>query len=167
MKHFASRRFWRSFNDLPSKVQVQGRGFTLIELLVTLCILALLLAVIPPRLSSVIESGQVRVAKRELISGLRFARSQAVSSQQDVTLDINVQDNTMTLAAKQRALSLPDSVKLTLVTAQQEQLSEHEGAIRFYPDGSSTGGQIRFRQGKEVSSIDVNWLTGRVSTSED
>ena len=146
---------------------VVKNGFTLIELLVALAILGLLLVVIPPRLSNVIESGQVRVAKRELVAGLRFARSQAVSSQQDVTLDINVQENTMTIGDKHRPLDLPDSVKLTLVTAQQEQLSEYEGAIRFYPDGSSTGGQVRFRQGEQVSSIDVNWLTGRVTATEE
>ena len=142
-------------------------GFTLVELLVALAVLGLLLALIPPRLSGVIESGQVRVAKRELVAGLRLARSRAVNSQRDVTLGINVRDNTMAMGDKHRPLELPDSVSLTLVTAQQEQLSDYEGAIRFYPDGSSTGGQIRFHQGGQVSSIDVHWLTGRISSREE
>ncbi len=144
---------------------VVENGVTLIELLVVLGILALLLVVVPPLLPHVIENTQVRSAKRELISVLRFARSRAVSSQQAVTLTINVQEGTVAVAGKQRDLSLPDEVKLTLVTAQQEQLSAHEGMIRFYPDGSSTGGQVRFSRGGQISSIDVNWLTGRVSST--
>ena len=138
-------------------------GFTLVELLVVLAVLALVLAVVPPLLPDAIDSARLRNAQRDLVSGLRYARSQAVNSQQAVTLDLNVRDGTMTVADRRRDLSVPDGVSLTLVTAQQEQLSEYEGAIRFYPDGSSTGGRVRFQRGDRVSSIDVNWLTGRVS----
>ena len=140
-------------------------GFTLLELLVVLAILALVLAVAPPLLPDAIDSARLRSAQRDLISGLRFARSRAVSLQQTVTVDINVKQGMMSVAGRRRDLSIPDDVTLTLVTAQQEQLSEHEGAIRFYPDGSSTGGQVRFRHGEQVSSIDVNWLTGRVRSA--
>ena len=138
-------------------------GFTLVELLVVLAVLALVLAVVPPLLPDAIDSARLRNAQRDLVSGLRHARSLAVNSQQAVTLDLNVRDGTMTVAGKRRDLSVPDGVSLTLVTAQQEQVSEREGAIRFYPDGSSTGGRVRFQRGDQVSSIDVNWLTGRVS----
>ena len=140
-------------------------GFTLVELLVALAILALVLAVVPPLLPDVIDSARLRNAQRDLVSGLRYARSQAVNSQQAVTVGINVGTGTMQVLDRRRNLSIPDGVSLTLVTAQQEQVSEREGAIRFYPDGSSTGGRVSFRQGDRVSLIDVNWLTGRVSHS--
>ena len=138
-------------------------GFTLVELLVVLAVLALVLAVVPPLLPDAIDSVRLRNAQRDLVSGLRYARSQAVNSQQAVTVDINVGKGTLQILDRQRNLSLPDDVSLTLVTAQQEQISEREGAIRFYPDGSSTGGRVSFRRGDQVSLIDVNWLTGRVS----
>lgn len=139
-------------------------GFTLIELLVVLAILALVLAVVPPLLPDAIDSARLRSAQRDLISGMRYARSRAVSLQQPVTVDINVKQGTMKVAGRQRDLSIPDDVAMTLVTARQEQLSAYAGAIRFYPDGSSTGGQVRFRQGDQATSINVNWLTGRVSS---
>ena len=138
-------------------------GFSLIELLVVLAILALALALVPPLLPDAVDSVRLRKAQRDLISGLRYARSRAVSLQQAVTLDLNVKNGTMTVAGRRRDLSLPDNITLALVTAQQEQLSTHAGAVRFYPDGSSTGGQVRFRRGDEVWSVDVDWLTGRVS----
>ena len=142
-------------------------GFTLIELLVVLAMLAVLLAVVPPLLPNAVENAKVRSARRELISGLRFARSNAVISQRDVTFNLNVKGGAMTIAGQELDLNLPDKVKLTLITAQQEQSSEYEGAIRFYPDGSSTGGQISLRQGEHVSYIDVNWLTGQITSAAE
>ncbi len=35
-------------------------------------------------------------------------------------------------------------------------------AIRFDPDGSSTGGRIDLVEGKRKLEIGVDWLTGRV-----
>ncbi len=86
-------------------------------------------------------------------------------SGQSVTLDLNVEEGSMSVTGKRRDLHLPDDVTLALVTAQQEQLSSHEGAIRFYPDGSSTGGQIRMQQGEFVAYIQVDWITGRVTAN--
>ena len=140
-------------------------GFTLIELLVVLTVLALVLAVAPPLLLNATDSAHFKSAQRRLISGLRYARSEAVNLQQEVTVRINVKQGTIQVAGRQKALSIPDDVVITLVTAQQEQLSEHEGTIRFYPDGSSTGGQVRFSRGEQTSSVDVNWLTGQVNFS--
>lgn len=138
-------------------------GFTLVELLVVLAVLAL--AVVPPSLTGAIDSARFKSTQRDLVSALRYARSQAINSRQAASVDINVKQGTMQVAGRQRTLSIPDDVALTLVTAQRERLSAHEGAIRFYPDGSSTGGQVRFRQKDRVWSIDVEWLTGRVSTT--
>ena len=140
-------------------------GFTLVELLVVLAVLALALAIVPPSLSGAIDKARFRNAQWDLVSALRHARSQAVNSQQAATVDINVKQGTMQVAGRRRDLSIPDDVDLTLVTAQREQLSEYEGAIRFYPDGSSTGGQVRFRRGNRAWSIEVDWLTGRVSNA--
>ena len=140
-------------------------GFTLVELLVVLAVLALALAVVPPSLTGAIDSARFKNAQRDLVSALRYTRSRAVNSQQAASVEINVKQGTMQVAGRQRNLSIPDDVALTLVTAQREQLSAFEGAIRFYPDGSSTGGQVRFSRDDQVWSINVDWLTGRISTT--
>ena len=140
-------------------------GFTLVELLVVLAVLALALAVIPPSLSGAIDSARFKSTQRDLVSALRHARSRAVNSQQAAAVGINVKQTTIRLGDRQRELYIPDDAALTLVTAQREQLAEHEGAIRFYPDGSSTGGQVRFIRDGQVWSVNVDWLTGRVSTT--
>ena len=143
-------------------------GFTLIELLAVLGILSLLLALVPPMLNNVIDGAQLKNTKREIISALRFARSKAVASRQPVTFAVNLTEGTMTVDGKNRELSLPADVRFTVSTAPSEQLSDHESVVRFYPDGSSTGGQLRFQRGdRNAYIIDVNWLTGRVTGNEE
>jgi general secretion pathway protein H len=49
-----------------------------------------------------------------------------------------------------------------MLTARQEVQNER-GYIRFFPDGSSTGGSITLRQGKREIAVQVQWLSGRIS----
>jgi general secretion pathway protein H len=67
-------------------------------------------------------------------------------------------------AAKPRVL--PERLELKLYTAQSEVRDERHGAIRFYPDGSSTGGRVTLAAGERKLLVDVDWLTGRVSIKE-
>ena len=62
--------------------------------------------------------------------------------------------------------SLPRGLELKLFTAQAEVSSESRGAIRFYPDGSSTGGRITVASGERKLLVDIDWLTGRVSIAD-
>jgi general secretion pathway protein H len=55
---------------------------------------------------------------------------------------------------------------LKLLTAQTEVESDHRGSIRFYPDGSSTGGRITVSSGERQYLVDVDWLTGRVAIND-
>ena len=140
-------------------------GFTLIELLVVLAIATLLLAVVPPMLNNVIGSAQVKSATRHLAAGLKTARSKAISTQQEVTLAVDVKNNSFALLEKRKQLNLPDDSSIVLTTAKSEQLSDTEGAFRFCPDGSSTGGRIALSHDPFEYFIDINWLTGKVSIS--
>jgi general secretion pathway protein H len=62
--------------------------------------------------------------------------------------------------------TLPKNIDLKLFTAQTEVENEHRGSIRFYPDGSSTGGRITVSSGERKYLVDVDWLTGRVAINE-
>jgi len=63
-------------------------------------------------------------------------------------------------------VELPKGIDLKLYTAQSEVTSERKGGIRFYPDGSSTGGRITLSAGERKYLVDVDWLTGRVSIED-
>lgn len=138
------------------------RGFTLLEVMVVLVIMALIMLIVPPFLPNVMASTQVKSAARELAASLKYARSQAINHQQETTLIVNVDEKSYTFNKISKTLTLPDMVSLSLITAKSEQLSETAGQIRFFPDGSSTGGQIKLAYADRNYTIDVHWLTGKV-----
>ena len=140
----------------------QHQGFTLLELLVVLAIITLILAIVPPMLGNVLASSHVKSATRELAAGLKYARSQAINRQEEMTLSLHVDGKYYVVGKKRKRLDVPNDTTMTLITARSEQLSTKEGAIRFFPDGSSTGGQIKIKHASSEYIVDVNWLTGRV-----
>lgn len=138
-----------------------ARGFTLLELLVVLLLMTLIVGVVPPMLSGGMASAEVKGAARQLAAALRYARSEAIVQQRESALVLNVERRRYKISGLRREYQLADKLQISVVTAQQ--LADGtRGAIRFYPDGSSTGGRISVGDGKRNYLIDVDWLTGGV-----
>jgi general secretion pathway protein H len=53
-----------------------------------------------------------------------------------------------------------------LVTAQSELTGEGQGNVRFFADGSSTGGRVVLDRGEKSMQIDINWLTGQLEVED-
>jgi len=138
-------------------------AYTLIELLVVMAIIGLLMAVVAPRLPGVLDSTRVKSAVREITANLKASRSHAVTSSTDKIVIFNVEHKTYGDELNTKSLNLPANVTMSLVTADTEQISKDEGSIRFYKDGSSTGGQIKLEFRNTAYVVDVNWLTGKVN----
>lgn len=143
-------------------LNIKLNGFTLIETLVVLAIMALVVAIVPPFLPRVIQSTKVKAASWDIVSALKSTRNQAMTKQKESTLILDVEKKYFTINKKIHRLNLPDDIELSLIAADTERLNEKQAAIRFFPDGSSTGGQIKFRNGRVNYLIDVNWLTGKI-----
>jgi general secretion pathway protein H len=140
-------------------------GFTLIELLAVLFILALTAAVVVPSLGGgdVVE---LKSAARSLASGLRHTRNQALNDNRSATLALDVVKHEFQLPGERRVRKLPERIDIVLFTARSEQQNEQRGAIRFFPDGSSTGGRITLSTESMRYLVNVDWLTGRVRVIE-
>lgn len=141
------------------------RGFTLIEVIVTLAILGFALVLVvgykPPWSSGL----GVKGTAAELASGLRLARSEAITSNRSVafTLDVNGHHYRVGGGAER---SLPANISLEMLTIAGENRGEAIGDIRFHPDGSSTGGRISLANGQQRVAVGVDWLTGRISVAD-
>jgi general secretion pathway protein H len=66
------------------------------------------------------------------------------------------------ITGKKRQYPLPDNMAISLVTARSELDTDRVGKIRFFPDGTSTGGRITLARGERKYGVDINWLTGQV-----
>lgn len=141
-------------------------GFTLLEMMVVLVIGAIAYALIVGTPFRGASAAELKAAARTLASGLRHAQATALATRRDAVLTLDVEAREFELPGDSRVHRLSDDIELKLFTAQQEVSSERRGAIRFYPDGSSTGGRITVSAGERKYLVDVDWLTGRVSVGD-
>ena len=112
------------------------------------------------------SAADLKAAARSLAAGLRAAQSIAMATRRDALLTVDMESREYLTTGELQAHTLPKSLELKLYTAQTEVTSERRGSIRFYPDGSSTGGRITVSAGERKYLVDVDWLTGRVSIGD-
>ncbi|MEJ2423133.1 MAG: GspH/FimT family pseudopilin [Candidatus Thiodiazotropha sp.] len=150
-----------SGSEAPRNLRLSG--FTLLELMVTLVIAAALVALVPPMLQRALPSVQLKGASQELASALRFLRSWSIAQGREGRLILDLQNKNYTITPRTVTYDLPQDTEVTLQAAQDEHLDGQRSAIRFYPDGSSSGGRVTLKSAANERRIDVDWLTGRVS----
>lgn len=141
------------------------RGVTLMELLVVLVLMSSLLALVPPLFDRGLTTTGLNAVAREMMAAMRYARSTAVSRREPVAFTLDLEQHLYRVDGR-RAVSLPDALRLELVTAQSELRGTGAGAITFYSDGSATGGSLTLVTEGRSLRLDVDWLSGRVSINE-
>lgn len=140
-----------------------ARGFTLFELLVVIAIIGLVLAVVPGFLLRGQPGLDVDVAARAIADGLRQARSHAVLQNREEVFALDVEGRQFRAGQGQPLRQLDKALELSMLTARSELLTADAGQIRFFPDGSSTGGRIAVVRAETRAEVAVDWLTGEVS----
>ena len=149
------------FRPAPCALR-QNRGFTLLELMMVMVIVILGFSAIGLNVSSGNDATELQSVARDLVSALRFAKGQALISHEETTLALDLKENTYTVSDRDKVFTIPDTIALTVVTAQDELEGKGLANIRFFPDGSSSGGRIKVERNSSIWQIDINWLTGQV-----
>lgn len=137
-------------------------GFTLVEIMVVMVIAALALALVGTSISRNISGAEMRTAARKVAASLRYTRTQAILNKSEQVFLVDTEALTYQ-AADRKPVELPKGMMVELNTARSELTSETAGGIRFYPDGGSTGGNVRLDANGRVYRVNVAWLTGEAS----
>jgi general secretion pathway protein H len=145
---------------------MNARGVTLLELLVVLAIMALIAGMVLPTFGDGVPTSTLKSSARQLASGLRLARTEAVAQKREAFLWLDLRGRRFKVDRDPKEYALPPRVELALFTAQNDIVNENTGAIRFYPDGGSNGGRITVGAGARKYEVDIDWLTGRVAILE-
>jgi len=127
-------------------------------------LLAIAMTAVTFSFSKSLHAARITAASRDLVAALRYTRGQAIVKGQQEVLVLNLDDNSYTAPGK-APVKLPSDMTLRLTTAAQE-TSGNTGDIRFFADGSSTGGHISVMQDRREWRINVAWLTGDISLDE-
>jgi general secretion pathway protein H len=144
------------------KLRGKSAGFTLVELLVVMGIMGLILTGVlaaKPKTAAT----RVAVAAREVAATLQLARTQAMASNAETVVRIDVERRQFGVAGSMHAL--PRGMTVAMTVAETERIAD-SGGMRFYPDGQSSGGEIVLMLEGRASRIAVNWLTGEPRLSQ-
>lgn len=141
-------------------------GYTLTELLVVLLILSIALG--GSVMFSLGRAGKASLPRlsSQVASLIGSASTRSVLTQREVLVVIDPVTNEISTIAED-SISVPERFSIEIITAKSELLGERRAAIRFFPEGGSTGGSIRLSDAGNAVSIEVDWLTSRVSIVED
>jgi len=112
------------------------RGFTLIELLIAISICAILLAFSAPALNEWLQKSNNNEVARDILSGLRHARSLAITDNQKVTASIDLDNHQLTYNGIVRDFSSHIKIEASDDGAVWE-VSGSKSTI-FEPQGSCT-----------------------------
>jgi general secretion pathway protein H len=141
------------------------RGLTLVEAVVVVALIAVGIGATAFAVSGSLDSQRIQSAGQDLVAALRYTRGKAIVAREPQALELDVEARTYQ-APERDVVELPKGMEMRLLTAAMEQTGETSGRIRFYPDGSSTGGRIKLVRGGRAWDIEVAWLTGEVRMRE-
>jgi len=141
---------------------VGAHGFSLIELLVVMVLVVGLFGLVGTSISRSVGGAELRNEVREIIAGLRHTRGQAIIRRTETVFRADA-DGLTWQAAGNAEQKLPAGLDITLTTARSEMTGENAGGIRFFPDGSSTGGSVLLSVDERKWYVTVGWLTGEIS----
>ncbi|MBL8299548.1 MAG: prepilin-type N-terminal cleavage/methylation domain-containing protein [Rhodanobacteraceae bacterium] len=149
----------------PARQPARQRGFSLLELIAVIVLVAIAVTVASVSITNSLGSAKIQAASRDLVAALRYTRGQAIVKGEQKTLDVDLE--AMSYKAPDKAeVKFPDKIEVKLLTAQNELIHDKAGRIRFYPDGSSTGGHVSIIAGAREWRVNVGWLTGEVDLEE-
>ena len=140
-----------------SRTETQA-GFTLLELLVVLVILALAATAVMSIGRASLESARARSFMVEAEALFREARTQAIETHTPTAVTIDVKGRRLSLEGG-RSLEMPKGVSLDARVAVPK--GGGLPAVRFFPSGSSSGGELAFSFRGRSYGLHINWLTGR------
>lgn len=165
-----------------------GKGFSLVELLVVMAILSVMLALVAPMVFNSWEKLRFQATVRNLVSGLRYARYQAIATKMQVNFQLDQEEQRYQISfrmpaetaegddswkdfeeglrRRERTVLLPQGVRLKGLWRPGQDSSSEGGVIVFYPQGNSSGGKIALEssKGRELWVVVDPW-GGRIKVT--
>jgi general secretion pathway protein H len=144
-------------------------GFSLLELIVVLAIIAAAIIAIP-NIFAGLPGVRLRTAADGMVAVLRGLHEEAIRREQTTELVLDPATRSYRTSTVAQGQLLP-AVVTDVGFTNADRAGNAAGAdvaphIRFYADGSASGGTIRLSHGTLSVSVGVDWLTGRVSRSD-
>jgi general secretion pathway protein H len=146
-----------------ARCRPSNAGFTLLELMAVLAIIALVATSISLRTSRTFGVAYYRAVLTSTSAIMRQARSHAISNAQSQIVVIDLDRRHISIPSTGQGFDIPQEVEMLATVAESEHYPDGTVGIRFFGDGSSTGGTLAYAWRSQKYEIQVNWLTGHVA----
>jgi general secretion pathway protein H len=139
-----------------------NQGFTIAELLVVMAIIALVGAFSLPYLTRTSSQTEMHA---EVRSALQSARNLAIAERRQIDFVIDTNTRTFTIDGKPLDLKWDRSITWEIRSARRN-TTPGVALFRFFPNGTSSGGEITLRSSNETRIVALNWVTGGINIAE-
>jgi general secretion pathway protein H len=135
-----------------------------LELLVVLAIISLLLSLFSTMTGY--SSGTMNPRYQAILIAQDLRLAHALARTRGISLDVafNVEKHQWT-GPDGRSHDLPAGTGVEVTSVQVNAVTT-SNIVRFFPDGTSTGGKIVLSRENHFARIGVDWLTGRVGVDQ-
>lgn len=116
-----------------------------------------------PLLNRVSPGLQLKSTAHNIAAAMREARTLAIRDNGEVAVLIDLNNRLVRVGESRNAAAIDSRIGISLFTATEELESAGAGRIRFFADGTSTGGRVRLVLDGRRFDITVNWITGGVT----
>ena len=146
---------------MKRSIESRHDGFTLIELMLVLVLMGLLFSLTPPLFHKAFPSLKLKAATRDLAQEIRYVQQTAIITGAESLMRFEIESNRYQsdLVNQGEVRQLPEGIRFRIDDSDAPQAIL---VLRFYPDGSSSGGLIRLSNEVQSFVIAVDWLTSRV-----
>ena len=144
-------------------MKTYGRGVTLIEMMIVVTIIALIVSISFPAVSSGIDSLRLSSASDSLVSFLNGGLNRAERRQEAVEVTVSVKDNAVYLASASlnRTLAMPSGVTILAVWPKLPEETDAPRRFLLLPGGAVPRIGIEIMNRKKARRIvRVNPMTG-------
>ena len=138
-----------------SRIGSIDAGFTLLEAALALAVLGLIVALALPR-ALPNSSTSLRIKAFEIAAPMRTDRNTALRTGHTVETIVNLAGRFLQSGASGSFVTLPDHLAIRLTT-------QIPNDFRFYPNGTSSGGEIILGGSSATVSVHVDSLTSAIS----
>ncbi|SFH07547.1 GspH/FimT family pseudopilin [Methylobacterium gossipiicola] len=134
-------------------------GFSLVEMLVVLAILGLAAASAGPALDTLVPARRLERTAETLRTEIDLLRAEAIRTGRPMRLALDGPGRLVSSRPGAPAIPLPVALRLDVPAGARVE----PGAIRFRPDGSTSGARVFLTLGRAARVLTVSPLTGLVA----
>lgn len=143
--------------------QDAARGFTLIEMLAVIVLIAIAVTLTAVSLHGR-RRGDLLAAAQRVAAGLRDTRTRAMATGKPQWFSVDLRTHAYTVPGRDPR-GFPAGAVVHVESAAEAGTQRGVARIVYFPDGSSSGGNIILSEARRSSHVDVDWLTGAVTVS--